>query len=176
MCFGYGGGGLFMGLAMILFWGGLIALTVWGVRAAGSGSRPHVRGSRALEILEERYATGEIDRAEFEEGRRMLDGNLMRNRNLLIGGLVALVLGITGMAWSPGGTGGWGGWIPGSMMRGGGMMHGWGDYATVAAPIPGAATVDVTAFDLDSSLRGLRSPRKRRSIFASRTTGVSSMT
>jgi len=30
------------------------------------------RGGRAMEILEERYARGEIDQAEFEERRRLL--------------------------------------------------------------------------------------------------------
>lgn len=54
-------------LWMALLWGGTILLINWGVRQIGGSSRQD--GSRALEILEERYARGEIDRGEFESLR-----------------------------------------------------------------------------------------------------------
>ncbi|MFQ5923249.1 MAG: SHOCT domain-containing protein [Anaerolineales bacterium] len=58
------------GLMMLLFWGGLIALAVMIIRAlsgsTGSGQARPASHGRALDILEERYARGEIDREEFE--------------------------------------------------------------------------------------------------------------
>ena len=61
---------------MLLFWGGLVILIVLGVRWMGTGSSRGIGGpgleNRALEILEERYARGEIDKEEFEERRRLL--------------------------------------------------------------------------------------------------------
>ncbi len=66
---------LFGGLMMLVFWGGIILLIVLGVRWLGRGPESD-SGSRArptpLEILEERFARGEIDKEEFEERRRML--------------------------------------------------------------------------------------------------------
>ncbi|NQV07653.1 SHOCT domain-containing protein [bacterium] len=59
-------------LWMTLFWGGTIFLIIWGVRQPMGRSRQS--GSRALEILEERYAQGEIDREEFESRRQDLRG------------------------------------------------------------------------------------------------------
>ncbi|MCH8899111.1 MAG: SHOCT domain-containing protein [Acidobacteria bacterium] len=57
-------------LMMALFWGGTILLIIWGVRQfTGSSGQ---RDSRALEILEERYARGDIDREEFESRRQDL--------------------------------------------------------------------------------------------------------
>ncbi len=55
---------------MALLWGGTILLIIWGVRQITRSSRQD--GSRALEILEERYARGEIDREEFESRRHDL--------------------------------------------------------------------------------------------------------
>lgn len=62
---------------MILFWGGLIALAVVVVRGftragsqASGGELPWKGSSSALEILKERYARGEINKAEYEEMRR----------------------------------------------------------------------------------------------------------
>ncbi|MEO8322884.1 MAG: SHOCT domain-containing protein [Actinomycetota bacterium] len=54
---------------MISFWVAVIALVVWAVSRL---SGPRTTHGRAEEILEERFARGEIDREEFEERRREL--------------------------------------------------------------------------------------------------------
>ena len=60
---------------MILFWGlviaGGVALVRWlGTRNSGDGD---TRRRTALEILQERYARGEIEREEYEQKRRDLE-------------------------------------------------------------------------------------------------------
>lgn len=50
---------------------GVIAIIVWVVQWAG-GSR---RNRTALDILNERLARGEIDRAEYEEKRKLMYGD-----------------------------------------------------------------------------------------------------
>jgi putative membrane protein len=70
-------GGWWMTLWMLLFWAGLILLVVWGLRAfspKGYGG-DRTDQSRALQILEERFARGEIDRDEFAERRSILEGS-----------------------------------------------------------------------------------------------------
>jgi putative membrane protein len=71
---GIGMGFGFIGLLfMFLFWGALILLAVWLVRAIfssssqhdSSGSQPRPESS-ALEILSQRYARGEITREQYE--------------------------------------------------------------------------------------------------------------
>lgn len=65
------------GLMMILFWAAVITLVVLLVRwLAGLGTTREQRPykSSAVEILEERFARGEIGREEFEERRRVLSG------------------------------------------------------------------------------------------------------
>ncbi|MBU0499129.1 MAG: SHOCT domain-containing protein [Gammaproteobacteria bacterium] len=65
--FGFGGG------FMWLFWLLLILLVVWIVSATASSGREKPGKERtALEILEARYARGEIDRDEFEQKKRDL--------------------------------------------------------------------------------------------------------
>lgn len=73
---GWSWGHMFFGsLMMLLFWGGLILLIVLAVRyfghASGGGERPAV-GKAPLEILEERFARGEIDKEEFDQRKRAL--------------------------------------------------------------------------------------------------------
>ncbi len=73
---GYGGPGFFgMGFGMLLFWAllivGVVVLLRW--LAIGPDRRaPPSEGASALDILAQRYARGEIDRAEFEQKRRDL--------------------------------------------------------------------------------------------------------
>ena len=73
-----GGAGMIIGpLMMLVFLAAAVAVIVLVVRWLGGGRRHERRvrregGRTALEILEERYARGEIDREEFEERRRVL--------------------------------------------------------------------------------------------------------
>ena len=67
--FGWGGM-IFGGLMMLVFWGGLIALIYWGVRSLVlSKNNPPAnvveKTPSALEILDQRYARGEINRDEY---------------------------------------------------------------------------------------------------------------
>lgn len=71
-----------MGIGMLLFWGLIIAAIVVLARGFGArsgtgsgGSEPRLREKTALDILGERYARGEIGKAEFEEKRRDLSAN-----------------------------------------------------------------------------------------------------
>jgi putative membrane protein len=77
MAGGYGMG-LFGSIFMIAFWALLLAGVFFLVKWLVRGSSGHVGdarpGSSALEILEERYARGEIDRQEFEQKKRDLRG------------------------------------------------------------------------------------------------------
>jgi len=70
---GWGGGPGF-GLWHLLWWVLLIAGIVFVVRLLAGGGRTWGRDApdRALEILRERYARGEIDKTEFENRKRDL--------------------------------------------------------------------------------------------------------
>lgn len=62
--------GMFFGpIMMIVFLIICVAMMVFMMRGRGHGSR----GRDALDILKERFARGEINQAEFEERRRLLD-------------------------------------------------------------------------------------------------------
>ena len=67
---------LFGGLMMIIFWGAIAVLIVLLARWLGRSDAPDVatssRHPTPLEILQERYARGEIDKPEFEERKRDL--------------------------------------------------------------------------------------------------------
>lgn len=70
MGFGMGFGVIGL-LVMLFFWGGLILLGVWLVKAIFQGSNqattPHLGGSQSpREILDQRYARGEITREQYE--------------------------------------------------------------------------------------------------------------
>ncbi len=71
-----GGWWMFFGpLTMILFLGAIVALVVLLVRwlgGYGPGYPDRPPGRMPLDILKERFARGEIDKAEYEERRRVL--------------------------------------------------------------------------------------------------------
>jgi len=68
----YGGSG--MGIGMLLLWGLLIFGAVMVFRCSrGSGACEKRGGEKtALDILNERYASGEIEREEFEQKKNDL--------------------------------------------------------------------------------------------------------
>ncbi len=67
--FGFGFG--IPGLGMIVVWGLIIVLVVWLGRAIVGTLPGGSKGAR--QILDERFARGEIDRREYEEKRRLID-------------------------------------------------------------------------------------------------------
>lgn len=74
--FGWGMGS-FGWVFMILFWGlviiGIVAVVKWLIGTLGSGGDVP-RQRTALQILQQRYARGEINREEFDEKKRDLEG------------------------------------------------------------------------------------------------------
>jgi putative membrane protein len=70
------GMGWFGGIFMIVFWililVGLVFVIRWLIQATGKKENGVQSGSRSMEILKERYARGEIDKAQFEAMKRDL--------------------------------------------------------------------------------------------------------
>lgn len=66
---------LFGSIWMVVFWGFVIALVVWGIRKLTERNTLEsvkVCSQDPLEIAKERYARGEISKEEFEQIRRSL--------------------------------------------------------------------------------------------------------
>jgi putative membrane protein len=61
----------FGGIFFILFWGGVIALIVWGISKASNRGETSEK-KRPLEIAKERYAKGEISKEEYEDIKKEL--------------------------------------------------------------------------------------------------------
>lgn len=74
--YGWGWWGILMGIAMLLFWVLVIGGIAWLVISLLRQGQPAVStgGGRALDILQERYAKGEITREQYEQMRRDLEG------------------------------------------------------------------------------------------------------
>src|SRR5947208_4126513 len=62
---------LAMMLVMLVFWGGIIGVVIWAVRAFIQQRPP---GDSAMETLRRRLAAGELSQEEFEKTRRLLQG------------------------------------------------------------------------------------------------------
>lgn len=82
MMWGYGWGWpmfLWMGLG-VLFWVGVVALVVWAItrlangRAPTAATFPPQSGLTATQILDQRYARGELDDATYQQMRERLQG------------------------------------------------------------------------------------------------------
>lgn len=71
----FGFGGIFMIIPVLLFWALIIGGIAYVVRALGASGRVAVSTqsrSKAIDILEERYAKGEIDTEEYQTKKREL--------------------------------------------------------------------------------------------------------
>ncbi len=70
---GYGASGVFQMIFWIVILGAIIAAVVWFVRTPGAyRSRPG--RSSGLDVLEERYARGEINREEYLQKKQDITG------------------------------------------------------------------------------------------------------
>lgn len=67
------GHGMFGGLMMILFWGIVIALILFAVKWVSDNRGAGGPRRDALEILRERFASGDIDEEEFDRRRKVLE-------------------------------------------------------------------------------------------------------
>jgi putative membrane protein len=72
MMWGDGWWGLGMGIVWLVFLGLVVGGIVLAVRGSSGGATDRGRERSALDILDERFARGEIDRDEYEERRRVL--------------------------------------------------------------------------------------------------------
>jgi len=63
--------GWWMMVRIVIFWGGLIALIVWGITKLSGRGGPAPKHD-PLDVAKERYAKGEISREEFEQILREL--------------------------------------------------------------------------------------------------------
>ena len=75
MMYGYGGWGwggwLFMALMMLVVWGAIVGGGILLVRSLwGGGNR--ATSNDALQVLDERFARGEIDAEEYTRRRQLL--------------------------------------------------------------------------------------------------------
>jgi len=70
----FGGWGIVGMILMFVFWAliitGIILLIVWIVRRVSYPGRDLSRTDKAMEILKERYARGEINKEDFEKMKK----------------------------------------------------------------------------------------------------------
>ena len=72
------GMGWWMVFLMVLFWGAIVALVIWGIRRLTERDRSESGTSQKrnpLDIAKERYARGEISKEEFDQIKNDLSGS-----------------------------------------------------------------------------------------------------
>jgi putative membrane protein len=70
---GYGGGWIVMVIVMVIFWGAVAVVAVAALRHYSATRTPELpTGASAIEVLRMRFATGEIDEAEFQRRLELL--------------------------------------------------------------------------------------------------------
>lgn len=67
MMFGFGSGFGFGGISMVLWWALIVISIVALVKCLSASSRGCRGDGKAMDILRERYARGEIDATEFQQ-------------------------------------------------------------------------------------------------------------
>lgn len=67
----FGGMGVLAWASMLLLWGGLIVLAVWAIRSFVPRDRRSDR-EIARDMLQRRYAAGEISEAEYQQALKTL--------------------------------------------------------------------------------------------------------
>jgi putative membrane protein len=109
MMFGSGWAGPLWMIAGVLLILGVILVVIWAVQRGGGWG-----GDDAMRILRERFARGEIDVAQFEEGRRLVgsggtgaSGNRVGWIGLLLI-VVAVIIWVATAVMAPGGNWNWG--------------------------------------------------------------------
>ena len=60
------------GLLMVLFWGGLIALIIWGITRLTRRGCCSTTKESPIDLAKERYAKGEITKEQFEQIKKDL--------------------------------------------------------------------------------------------------------
>ncbi len=77
MMYGFGGWWLIGMCMMVIFWIAVLLLVIWAVHSLFPRQ---IRSEQdgALETLRQRYATGELNAAEFEQARAMLEQTPVR--------------------------------------------------------------------------------------------------
>jgi putative membrane protein len=68
-------GMIFGPIVMIAFVVLTVLIIAWVLRAFGLGRQSRTRETSALDMLKDRFARGEINRAEYEERRQLLSGS-----------------------------------------------------------------------------------------------------
>lgn len=75
---GWGSNNFLGEFMMLIFWVVIIVCIIWFVKYIGDRdnytARKNRREKSALDILKERYAKGEIDKKEFDEKKRDIEG------------------------------------------------------------------------------------------------------
>jgi putative membrane protein len=70
-----GWGAMFLGPVMMIVYAVLLVLAIaWALRATGFGWRSNSGDHSPLDVVRDRFARGEIDRAEYEEKLKILSG------------------------------------------------------------------------------------------------------